>query len=29
MALQRSEADVMGLQRELNRFNNAVAGGKP
>jgi hypothetical protein len=29
MALQRSEADVMGLQRELNRFNNAAAGGKP
>jgi len=29
MALQRSEADVMGLQRELNRFNNAVSGVKP
>ena len=29
MALQRSEADVMGLQRELNRFNNAASGGKP
>jgi hypothetical protein len=29
MALQRSEADVMGLQRELNRFNNAAAGAKP
>jgi hypothetical protein len=29
MALQRSEADVMGLQRELNRFNNATLGGKP
>lgn len=29
MALQRSEADVMGLQRELNRFNNAAAGVKP
>jgi hypothetical protein len=29
MALQRSEADVMGLQRELNRFNNATAGVKP
>jgi hypothetical protein len=29
MALQRSEADVMGLQRELNRFNNAAVGGKP
>jgi len=27
--LQRSEADVMGLQRELNRFNNAAAGVKP
>jgi hypothetical protein len=29
MALQRSEADVMGLQRELNRFNNAASGVKP
>ena len=29
MALQRSEADVMGLQRELNRFNNVAAGAKP
>jgi len=29
MALQRSEADVMGLQRELNRLNNAPAGVKP
>jgi len=29
LALQRSEADVMGLQRELNRFNNAAAGVKP
>ena len=27
LALQRSEADVMGLQRELNRFNNVVGGG--
>jgi hypothetical protein len=29
LALQRSEADVMGLQRELNRFNNVAGGAKP
>lgn len=29
LALQRSEADVMGLQRELNRINPVAAGAKP
>lgn len=29
LALQRSEADVVGLQRELNRLNSAASGGKP
>lgn len=29
LALQRSEADVMGLQRELNRFNAVTGGAKP
>lgn len=29
LALQRSEADVMGLQRELARLNNVASGAKP